>query len=317
MSPESNESSSAVTVWARELMLVHSTVSPGSTSSEDGENAWNWMFDRDAAAATPGQRRARRPRRARRRARPHRPLDAVQADHAAHHVILDVAVVEPRAGIALAPAEAEALRRARRSGCRGCCPARVFQRWPWTWKVWWSEPIAITSHCTRCPTRRAEDRRVPDERAAVDRHEVRPERREHDLELAVGQPLVAAAEREHPEHPAVDRVLHRRRVVVVGPHADRVAAHGQAVRVLLAELHVAVLAGEARHERAVRARPVVDAVEVHRVRVLAQAVHVLEVDPQLVAHARADQRAGDQRCRPSSTAARSRPACRQCGLKRR
>ena len=31
-------------------------------------------------------------------------------------------------------------------------PAAVRQRWPCTWKVWCSEPIAITSHWTRSPT---------------------------------------------------------------------------------------------------------------------------------------------------------------------
>jgi hypothetical protein len=48
-SPESNVSSSAVTVWRRSLMFVHSTVSPGSTSSCVGENAWNWMSTGTAA----------------------------------------------------------------------------------------------------------------------------------------------------------------------------------------------------------------------------------------------------------------------------
>jgi hypothetical protein len=32
-------------------------------------------------------------------------------------------------------------------------PSAVRQRCPCTWKVWCSEPIAITSHCTRWPTR--------------------------------------------------------------------------------------------------------------------------------------------------------------------
>ncbi len=31
-------------------------------------------------------------------------------------------------------------------------PSGVTQRWPCTWKVWCSEPIAITSHCTIWPT---------------------------------------------------------------------------------------------------------------------------------------------------------------------
>jgi hypothetical protein len=32
-------------------------------------------------------------------------------------------------------------------------PPSVSQRWPWTWKVWNSSPIAITSHWTVSPTR--------------------------------------------------------------------------------------------------------------------------------------------------------------------
>ena len=41
---------------------------------------------------------------------------------------------------------------ARRSACRGRrCPG-VSQRCPWTWNVWKSEPIAITSHWTTSPT---------------------------------------------------------------------------------------------------------------------------------------------------------------------
>jgi hypothetical protein len=50
-SPESNVSSSAVTVWRRSLIFVHSTVSPGSTSSGVGENHWNWMFTGSTAEA--------------------------------------------------------------------------------------------------------------------------------------------------------------------------------------------------------------------------------------------------------------------------
>ena len=32
-------------------------------------------------------------------------------------------------------------------------PSGLRQRWPWTWKVWCSEPITATSHCTSSPTR--------------------------------------------------------------------------------------------------------------------------------------------------------------------
>ena len=110
-----------------------------------------------------------------------------------------------------------------------------------------------------------EDGSVADERAAVDRHEL-AEWREDDLELAVGRALVAAEDREHPEHAAVDRVHHRRRVVVVGPHADRVLAGRQPVGPRLADLHLGVAPGDAGHVGAVGAGAVVHAVEVHRVR---------------------------------------------------
>ena len=33
----------------------------------------------------------------------------------------------------------------------GILPGEI-QRWPWTWNVWKSEPIAITSHWTSSPT---------------------------------------------------------------------------------------------------------------------------------------------------------------------
>src|SRR3954470_12999217 len=31
-------------------------------------------------------------------------------------------------------------------------PPGGIQRWPWTWNVWKSDPIAMTSHWTRSPT---------------------------------------------------------------------------------------------------------------------------------------------------------------------
>ena len=198
-------------------------------------------------------------------------------------------------------------RPARPSACRARRPPDVSQRWPWTWNVWKSEPIAITSHCTRSPTFGVEDRSVADERPAVDRHELAP-RREHDLELTVGCALVASEDREHPVHAALDRVVHRRRVVVVGPHAGRVVAGGEPVGPRPARTARRRRGPRSRARRRRRNSAVVDAVEVHRVRFAAQRVHVLEVDSQMVADPRLDQRAGDQRARLRSRAARSEAA---------
>jgi hypothetical protein len=53
-SPESNEPSSAVTVWVRPLTFGQVTVSPGSASTVLGENAWNRMLTCGGAAAAAG-----------------------------------------------------------------------------------------------------------------------------------------------------------------------------------------------------------------------------------------------------------------------
>jgi len=50
-SPESNEPSSAVTVWVRSLTFCHVALSPGSTSICEGPKAWNWMFTDPVSAA--------------------------------------------------------------------------------------------------------------------------------------------------------------------------------------------------------------------------------------------------------------------------
>ena len=152
----------------------------------------------------------------------------------------------------------------------------------------------MTSHCTSLADVRREHRRVADEGAAVDRLEL-AHRREDDLELAVGRALVAAEDRQHPVHAAGDRLVHRRRVVVVGPDARRVAAPPCSRYVhVCAGLDVGVAAREAGQVGAVRARLVADAVEVHRVRAPEARVEVLEVHEDAVADARAQQRAGDQ-----------------------
>ena len=144
----------------------------------------------------------------------------VDADHPGHHVLLDVAVVEPRAGVLLAPADAGRSRPGPTVCVSRGVPSGAIQRWPWTWKVWCSEPIAITSHCTRSPTFEREDRRVADERAAVDRLEVAHRRRRRPRTRGRARASWRAEDREHPVHAAGDRVVHRRRVVVVGPDAD-------------------------------------------------------------------------------------------------
>ena len=214
------------------------TVSPGRTSSCDGpivrelDAHLRRLRRADARGHEHEQRRASTARKTQPGVSSRHPVDA---DHPAHHVILDVAVVEPRPRGVLAPAEPEGLGRADGLGVPRRRRPGVIQRWPWTWKVWKSEPIAITSHWTRSPTFAWKTGVLPtNARPSIVMN--LPMRHQHDLELAVGRALVAAEDREHPGHPAVDRVHHRRRVVVVGPHAGRVLAGVQHVGVRLAGL---------------------------------------------------------------------------------
>ena len=161
-------------------------------------------------------------------------------------------------------------------------PSLVTQRWPWTWKVWCSEPIAITSHCTSSPTLEWNTGVLPtNARPSIVWKS--PIGAKTTSNSRSGSGAALGADREHPVHAAGDRVVHRRRVVVVGPHADGVVAGGQPVGPRPAGLDVAVAAGEPGHVGAVGARLVVHAVEVHRVRVVVERVHVLEVDAQPVA----------------------------------
>ena len=216
--------SSDVTVCVRgaDVRPLH-RLARAARRAASGANAANWTLTAAGrGAAPPGRARARR--RHQRAARPPR-ARLIAATRGRCRSCR--ASCGPRRGSGRAtcrgPPRASgsgSSRPGRPSACRAGRRRRSIQRWPWTWKVWKSEPIAITSHCTRSPTRRVEHRRVADERAPVDRHEL-AERREDDLELAVGRALVAPEDREHPEHAAVDRVHHRRRVVVVGPHARR------------------------------------------------------------------------------------------------
>src|SRR3954466_3065310 len=110
----------------------------------------------------------------------------VDADHTAHHVALDVAVVQPRAGGVLAPADAEALRRADGLGVHRpavdapAVPVHV-------------EGVEVLAHRDHVPLDEIADARlkgrgVPDEGAAVDRHEA-VDGFEVDDELAVRQLL--------------------------------------------------------------------------------------------------------------------------------
>ena len=139
---------------------------------------------------------------------------------------------------------------------------------------------------------RAEHGCVPDEGAAVDRLEVQL-LAEVDDELAVRRLLIPPEDRDRAVHAARDRVGHRLRVIVVRPDARCVLAGLEPVRVLVARLHVPTAGREARDVRAVGAEAVVHTVEVHRVRPFELVVEVLEVDDDLVAHARAKQRPRD------------------------
>ena len=98
---------------------------------------------------------------------------------------------------------------------------------------------------------RLEHGRVADEGAAVDRLEAVPGGKGDD-ELAVGPAFAAVGDRQPAEHAAGDRVLHRLRVVVVGPEAGGARPGGEPVREALARLDVAAPAGEQRQPDAVR-----------------------------------------------------------------
>ena len=147
-------------------------------------------------------------------------------------------------------------------------PSGAIQRWPWTWKVWCSEPIAITSHWTSSPTLEREDGRVADERAAVDRLERahrrrRPPRTRGRAPARGGRGSRASRtcrRRSRRPSTASGRGRARRR-------RESLPAR-QPVGPGLAGLDVGVAAGEAGQVGAVGARLVVDAVEVHGVRAL-------------------------------------------------
>ena len=172
-------------------------------------------------------------------------------------------------------------------------PNGDFQRWPWTWKVWCSEPMAITSHWMVWPTIEVKTGVLPT-KARPSIVWKSPIGAKTTSNSRSGRSSCLPMIESIPYIPPRDRVLHRRRVVVVGPHADRVAAGRELVGPRLAGLDVAVAARHAGHEGAVRARLVVHAVEVHRVRALVEGVEVLEVHEQAVAGPGAQQRAGDQ-----------------------
>ena len=233
---------------------------------------------------------------------------------------------DPRRGSdrAMSPARSRAsecgtTRRGRPSAYRATRSPVSAQRCPWTWNVWKSEPSAITSHCTSSPTFAWKTGVLPTKaRPSIVMN--LPIGARTTWNSRSGARSSASEDREHPEHPSADRVDHRRRVVVIGPDAGRVLAGRQPVRVGLARFHVRVLAREAGDERAVGARCVVHPVEVHRVRLAAQRVHVLEVDPQVVAHPRPDQWPGDHEpvgARPRGVRERLLPARRSTGGRRR
>ena len=219
------------------------------------------------------------------------PRDPVDPDH-------PVSSCGPRrgSGRAMCPARPRASApRSSRPGRSCACPRSrpgICQRWPCTWKVWWSSPIASTSHCTSSPTFARKTGVLPTNARPliVLKSSVL---REEDDELAVGRLLVSPEDRDRAVHPARDRVGHRRRVVVVRPDARRVRRRPRAVGEGAAGLDVRRPPGEAGDVRPVRPERVPHAVEVHRVRALELVVQVLEVDEDRVADARPDQRPGD------------------------
>src|SRR5438445_6320389 len=134
---------------------------------------------------------------------------------------LDVAVVVPRPGPIFAPADLEALRRPDGLHVDGSAvlePAVTVD----------VEGVMVVTEGEHVPLdeitdARVEDRCVADERPAVNRHEA-GHRLEKDHELPVRHPLVPAEDRERSIHPALDRVHHRRGVVVVWPDAGGIDA---------------------------------------------------------------------------------------------
>src|SRR3954447_11168662 len=193
----SNEPSSAVTVWLRSETFSHWMLSPGRMSTTSGPNAWNCTLTgkvpadavAGSASAAASATNSSTPRVT---ASPSR--HPVDADHPAHHVILHVAVVEPRPGILLAPAEAEALRRPDRlriaRHAAGGYPTVAVD----------VEGVVLRAHAHHVPLDeladgRMEDRRIANKGTAVDRHEL-AERREDDLKLLVRRLLVAPEDRE-------------------------------------------------------------------------------------------------------------------------
>ena len=179
------------------------------------------------------------------------------------------------------PARSPACRATRRPGCT--------HRWPWTWNVWKSSPIESTSHWTSSPTFARKTGVLPTNARPL--IVLKPScADEVDDELAVRRGLVPAEDRERAEHAALDRLHHRRRVVVVRPDARGAGPGLEPVGERLARLDVRARPREAGDERAVRAEPVAHAVEVHRVRVVRQRVEVPEVDEDRVADTRAEER---------------------------
>ena len=111
---------------------------------------------------------------------------------------------------------------------RGTSPG-VSQRWPWTWKVWKSEPIAITSHCTSSPTFAWKTGVLPTKArpSIVMNFPIGARTTSNSRSGACSfRPRIESI----PYMPPRDRVHHRRRVVVVGPDAGRVLAGGAACR---------------------------------------------------------------------------------------
>ena len=168
-------------------------------------------------------------------------------------------------------------------------PSGSCQRWPWTWKVWKSSPSARTSHWTTSPTLAWKTGVLPTNArpSTVLKSSVDWKKTTNSWS---GGLLTRAEDRErrrrgHRRSTRPSRASGRGRA---RPRPAR--AGGQPVGERLARRDVRARPREARDVRAVGARPVADAVEVHRVRPVEDGVEVLEVDEDRVAHVRMQHR---------------------------
>ena len=229
--PESKAPSSAVTVCVRTLSFVHVTVSPRSTSRCGGVTAAKPMLTGTAAPRAALARRVLRARR--RRGRRERGTD-------------DARRARARRRIAASPGRCRSSRAPcapRRGSGRATCPdpprasgSRNDSAGPTVCGVARAavgRQPAVAVDVEACGARSpspsrptARGRRPASGRPACCRRTrgrrssgSRPSRVKTTTNSRSGRALVPPEDREHPVHAAHDRVVHRRRVVVVRPHA--------------------------------------------------------------------------------------------------